>query len=174
MDIRSQLLKENSKKNMLDIANYVGNDAEKFNVLIKLFLHDHYRVTQRAANPVNIVFDRYPEMIQLHIDEVISNLHNNINIAVKRNTLRMLQDIPVPEKHEGLLLQLCFDYLLDKEEPIAVKVFAMTVLSNLAEKYPEIKNELSAVIEELMEFGSAGIRSRGAKTLKKLSKLKIV
>jgi len=58
--------------------------------------------------------------------------------------------------------------LENKKEPIAIRVFAMTVLANLADTYPEIKGELIAVIEDQMPYGSAGFISRGKKILKKL------
>jgi hypothetical protein len=49
-----------------------------------------------------------------------------------------------------------------------VKVFGMTVLANLCEKLPELKNELRIIIEDQMPYGSAGFKSRGSKILKKL------
>ncbi|MCK7555220.1 hypothetical protein MKQ70_09470 [Chitinophaga sedimenti] len=53
-----------------------------------------------------------------------------------------------------------------------MKSFCMAILGQLAQSYPEIKNEIILVIEDLLEQGaSPGIRSRAGKTLKALGKL---
>ena len=117
---------------------------------------------------VGLLFDKKPEIFEAYIDKIILNLANDASVAVKRNTVRMLQSLNIPSEHEGFLMETCFQYLLSKDEPIAIKVFSMTILSNLSEKYPDIKNELAIVIEDLMHHGSAGIISRGKKILRKL------
>lgn len=168
MNIRSQLLREHSKANALSIVDFVGTDELRFGELLSLFLSDEYRVTQRAAHPLGLLFDRHPHLVQANIGTIIENLKNDVHVAVKRNTVRMLQSMPIPEEYEGFVMQTCFDYLNSRDEPVAVKVFSMTILANLAVKYPDIKNELALIIEELMEFGTAGILSRGRKILKQL------
>ncbi|GHN02752.1 hypothetical protein WSM22_42410 [Cytophagales bacterium WSM2-2] len=57
---------------------------------------------------------------------------------------------------------------MDKKEPVAVRVFSMTVLGNLAVKVPELRNELIPLIEDQMPYVSAGFVSRGRKVLKQL------
>jgi hypothetical protein len=57
---------------------------------------------------------------------------------------------------------------MNTKQPIAVRVFSMTVLCNLAGKLPELKNELIPLIEDQMPYGSAGFISRGRKVLKDL------
>jgi hypothetical protein len=70
------------------------------------------------------------------------------------------------------LANICFGYLSDPKEPIAVRVFSMTVLANMAKENPELKNEIIPIIEDQLPFGSAGFRSRGTKVLKILKSLK--
>jgi len=168
MNIEEQLQVEHSKANALYIANYIGDDQSKFTELVGLFLGDDYRTTQRAGHALSTVFDVYPELIKPHIDKIILNLEKDVNDAVKRNTLRILQDKTIPEAHEGFLANKCFDYLLSNKEPVAIKAFAMTVLANLCVKYPDLKNELKTIVEDLMENGTPGIISRGKSVLKKL------
>ncbi|MEQ6118433.1 hypothetical protein [Reichenbachiella sp. MALMAid0571] len=172
MNIQEQLLVEHSKANALYIAKYIGNDQGKFTELVDLFLGDDYRITQRAGHALSTAFDAYPELIEPHIDKIITNLQNDVNDAVKRNTLRVLQNKTIPEAQEGFLATKCFDYLLSSKEPVAIKVFAMTVLANLCVKYPDLKNELKTIVEDLMQSGTPGIISRGTSVLKKLDSLR--
>jgi hypothetical protein len=46
----------------------------------------------------------------------------------------------------------------------------MTVCANICKDIPELKEELILAIEDQLEFGSAGIVSRGRKIIKELQK----
>ncbi|MEQ9425713.1 MAG: hypothetical protein RJQ09_14915 [Cyclobacteriaceae bacterium] len=170
MDLKGEILKENSKAQALRITAYIGNDEDKFAKLIQLFLSDDYRVTQRAAWILSHCCDEHPELIKPHLTRIVKNLDNNPNIAVKRNTVRILQFIQLPESLMGPLADHCFNYLRSPKETIAVKVFSMTILSNICRYFPELSNELIPIIEEQMPYGSAGFKSRGKKVLKELSR----
>ena len=63
---------------------------------------------------------------------------------------------------------MAFELLISRKEPVAVKVFAMTVLYNLSQEIPEIKSELKIVLEDQLPYGSAGFKNRGAKIISKL------
>lgn len=172
MSLREELLKEHSKHHTVYLKNKIGPNQASFDALIYLFLGDEYRVTQRAAWVVSHCIDEYPRLIDKHLKSVIENLQKPVHIAVKRNTLRLLQFIDIPEELIGLTADLSFNFLNSGKEPIAVKVFAMTVLFNIVKKYPELDYELKISIEEQMPFGSGGFRSRGKKILKALSKVR--
>ncbi|MEM8906884.1 MAG: hypothetical protein AAGD05_03475 [Bacteroidota bacterium] len=171
MDIKAALLEEHSKAQALKIADYVGQHPEYFETLLSLFLHENYRITQRAAWPLVFVVEAQPQLIKPHLRKVVENLQGAVNVAVKRNTLRFLQLMDLPEDLLGLAAEICFAFLDDPQEAIAVRVFSMTVLYNICVKEPELGNELRMVIEDHLPHGSAGFKSRGKKILKALSKL---
>jgi len=98
-------------------------------------------------------------------------LQPGVHDAVKRNVLRILQDVEIPTRLAGKIATICFDLLGSAKEPIAVKVFAMTVLANIAQREPDLKREITILIEQQMPTGSAGFRSRGRKILKRLEQL---
>ena len=51
---------------------------------------------------------------------------------------------------------------------MAVKVFAMSVLSQLVDGVPELSQELRIIIEDQLPYASAGFISRARKVLKDL------
>ena len=55
MNIREEILREHSKAQSLRKAHYIGEDKQRFEELMYLFLNDEYRVCQRAAWVVSIV-----------------------------------------------------------------------------------------------------------------------
>ncbi|MBL4624700.1 MAG: hypothetical protein JKY42_06130, partial [Flavobacteriales bacterium] len=139
--------------------------------LMQAYFDGPYRIAQRSAwalmhcavNDYNLV---YP-----YLDKMVDMLNEDAHDAVKRNTLRILGEIEIPEHLLGILTRKCFAYLQSEMEPIATRVFAMTVLLNITKKEPDLKNELKMVIEGILPYGSAGIKSRAKKTLKELEKL---
>lgn len=170
MDIREKILQEHSKENAEAIAEWVGSDQARIKELIDIFLHDEYRVVQWAAYAVSKVADNNPKAMEPYLDDMVARMQEEgPHVAVKRNVLRILQEVTIPEHLHANVMNNCFDYLADPKEAIAVRVFSMTVLDNLTKKYPEIKQELHAIIQEELEQGhaSAGFISRAKKILKR-------
>jgi hypothetical protein len=170
--LREEILKEHSKGQCNRIVKWVGGNQQRFDELFRLFLEDEYRVVQRAAWPVSYCVMAHPALIEKHWKKLIANLKKpNLHHAVKRNSVRLMQDITIPKKYHGDVMDICFRYVQSAEEPIAVKVFSLTVLANLAKEYPEIKGELKLVIEDQLPYQSAGFKSRGKKILKEFQSL---
>jgi hypothetical protein len=69
----------------------------------------------------------------------------------------------------ALLLNYCLEVFTNAAEPVAIRVHAMQILFNIAQKEPDFSGELIELIENEIELhGSAGLASRGRKLLKKL------
>ncbi len=169
MNLREQLLKEHSKANCLKVVKWVGDSPERFAELFKLFLNDEYRVVQLAAWPVSYVVEAHPALIRKHLPALLKYLEKpGTHPAVRRNSIRLLQHIDIPEKYHGVVMNHCFDYISDPKEKAAVKAFSLTVLENLSKQYPEIKPELKAIIEDRWDNETAAFRSRAKKIMKTL------
>ena len=167
MLLRNQILLEHTKANCQKIIDWVGDDISKFNQLFHLFLNDEYRVTQRAAWPLSYCAIAHPEFMQNNFAKLISNLQKpSLHDSVKRNTLRLLQHIDIPEKYEGEIMDTCFKYVESPTEAVAIIAFALTVLGKLARKYPEIIPEIKIIIEDQQKHQTAGFKSRANKLLK--------
>lgn len=162
MALRSEILKEHSKAQSLKIVAWVGHDKKRFDELLQLFMNDEYRVVQRAAWVLTLVADNEPQLIQPHLEVIVGKMNEpDAPVAVKRNVVRLLQHVPIPEKLHGTVMNSCFELLADPKETIAVRVFSMTVLANLSKTYPDIKQELKAIINDVLEQNaSAGFKAR--------------
>jgi hypothetical protein len=169
MTLRDQILKEHSKANCNAIIKWIGGSQARFDELFDLFLNDEYRIVQRAAWPLSNAVIVHPKFIQKHFSKLLKNLEKpNLHNSVKRNTVRLLQDIAIPKKFQGQVMNLCFDYISSPDEAAAVKAFSLTILENLSNQYPEIKPELKTIIEDRWDYESAAFHSRARKILKKL------
>ena len=170
MNLRNQILKEHTKQNCEKIIRWVGNDAARFTELFNLFLNDEYRVTQRAAWPLSYCAINHPELMRNNFEKLLSNLKkDDLHNSIKRNTVRLLQAIDIPEKHEGAIMEICFRYVESPTEAVAVKAFSLTILGKLAKKYPEIIPEIKILIEDQFTDQTAGFKSRAKKLLKEFA-----
>lgn len=170
-NLKEEILKEHSKAQCNNIVNWVGTSQQRFDELFNLFLHDEYRVVQRAGWPVSYCVIAHPEFIQKHWAGLITNLKKaHLHNAVKRNSIRLLQDIDIPKKYQGPIMDLCFNYIESPTEAVAVKAFSLTVLTNLAKQYPEIIPEIKLIIEELLPNHTAAFKVRARKFLAGIKK----
>ena len=172
MNLVETIEKEHSSRQRNKIVKYVGNNPKRFEDLVTVFLNGSYRVTQRSAWPLSYCIQHHPELIQPHLKKILQFAKKpDVHDSVKRNTVRLLQFIEVPKNLQGLVAGLCFTFLLDTKEPVAIRVFAMTVLVNLSKTLPELKNELIPIIEDHMPYGSPAFVSRGRKALKEMRRI---
>lgn len=170
MDLLKEINREHSTAMRNRIVAYLGLKKSHFAHLVEVFLAGPYRVTQRAAWPLSYCVQKHPELIIPHLGKVLAAAeHRAAKDAVKRNVIRLLQFIEVPGRYRGRVADLCFRFLKDRKEPIAVRAFAMTVLGNLTISLPELGKEVSILIEDELPYGSAGFVSRGRKVLKQIN-----
>lgn len=172
MNLEKQLLKEHSKTNTNLITAYIGNDPKKFKKLMDLFFTGEYRVVQRASWSMSDCASTYPTLILPFLDKLVLTLEDNTkHPAVKRNILRILQFTAIPESLQGVLIDICFNFIADRKTPVAIKAFALTVAHNIGKHEPDLMNELKILIEDQIPYTTPAFQSRGNKILKSLSKL---
>jgi len=169
MNLEEVLLAEHSKQNCDKVVRWVGNSQQRFDELLTLFMDGSKRINQLAAWPLSYSAIANPGLVSKHWNKLLKNLRKpGIHDAIKRNTVRLMQDMEIPEKHRGLLMTICFDYVTDPGEKPATKAFSLTVLGRLAKTYPEIRPELKLIIETQWDNESAAFRSRAKKILPSL------
>jgi hypothetical protein len=170
MSLKELLLSGHSKAITMRIIQTVGSSQERFDELFALFTGNDKLIAQRAAWAISYAAMAHPGLIQPHFKKLLDNLESpGLHTAIKRNTIRLLQDVSIPKKYQGRVMDVCFNYISDPAEAVAVKAFSMTVLQKLAAIYPEINNELITIIEERWDTETAAFRSRAKKILNQVS-----
>lgn len=165
-NLREEIIKEHSKTQCDIIIAWVGTDQKRFDQLFHLFLNGEQKVTQRAAWPMSYCVSAHPGLINKKWKELIKNLYKPaIHDAIKRNTMRILQHIDIPEKYQGEIMNICFQYVESPVEAVAIKAFSLTVLGKLATLYPEILPEIKLLIEEQLPHQTAAFKSRAKRLL---------
>jgi hypothetical protein len=168
-------LGDSSRALSLLTASMVYDEPTLFGVFIELALLDEKFYAERASRVICVCSHNFPELFKPHCSRVIAELRNLRNEGAMRNFLKTLAEVPVKlaKKDKSILLNLCFDYLVSNEYPVAVQVFSMQILYNLSCEIPEIGEELCRILEEKMPDASAGYRSRARRILMLMKKSRV-
>ena len=163
MELCAELLKEHSRRQMLQVAGYVGDDPERFGELMRLFLSDEYRVVQRAAWVVSTVAERHPTLIRPYLPRLVKALEDDTaHPSVHRNVMRLLQWAPIPKRYEGRLYDICIGKIDDPTAPTAVRAFATSTRRGLSSPAPTPKKSASKSSERRQARGGRRAPNRPA------------
>jgi hypothetical protein len=75
---------------------------------------------------------------------------------------------PMIGEHQDQIIEITFDWLIDSQTPVAVKVNCMDILLHFTKEQSWITEELHSQVQFLLKNGSAAVQSRGKRILKKL------
>jgi len=121
---------------------------------------------------VDKIHEKHPELVVAYLPEMTAFLLKTQNSSKKRHLLKLISLHDIPEEKMALMLNYCIDAFTNAAEPIAVRVHAMQILFNIAQKEPDFAGELIELIEHEIEYHfSAGLESRGWKLLVKLHQM---
>ena len=165
------LLQGQARNTIDDVIIWAGDNPAKFKILVETISGNlDQSLRDRAAWALSYIAAAHPSLLKYHWTTFVNLLNNkNTSGPIKRNLVRFMQEAEIPAKFHGEITNRCFELLNDPKEDIAIRAFAMTVLANMTEQYPELVTELKLSVQELLPFASAGLKNRAGHILKKLS-----
>lgn len=169
-ELQKMLLAEHSRAQMERVVDWVGMDDKRLKMLVELFMSDDKVISQRAGYPLSTIGEYYPQRMIPYLQKLIDYARTpNKHDAVYRSIARILDHASIPIRLQGKAMDLCFDWLVDPHQKVAVKAFALTVLEQLLDLYPDIGSELKIIIEDQIIHQTPAFKSRAKKILKKLA-----
>jgi len=161
VNIEQALNDEHSKAQTMRIINYIGTNQKRFDELIQIFLKSDYRICQRAAWTLTHFHDESLKLFDKHHEALISMLdRTDVHDAIYRNVFRLYVDLVIPEDYEGLIYDRALKFATILKYPVAIRANAIHVAANVAFNYPELKEEIFFVLEELELETSAAMKGR--------------
>jgi hypothetical protein len=168
MNLKEALLKEHSLVQVTKISVWaIESKANLKKLMQEFFGKDKIRV-QRASWAASKAHDLKPEWFNIYQFQLITCLEKPMHGSVRRNSLRMMQSMRIPEEYQSQLIDTLFELLSDPKEESAVKAFAMTVAFNIVQQHPEIGKELKIIIEDQLPYATPSFKSRAKRIIKKL------
>lgn len=168
MDLKEALLKEHSLAHTTKISLWAVESKTNLKQLMQAFFSKEKILVQRASWAASKAYDLKPEWFDMYLFQLITCLEKPIHGSVRRNSLRMMQTMDIPEEYQSQLIDQLFELLSDPKEESAVKAFAMTVAYNVVKQYPELGKELKIIIEDQLPYATPSFRSRAKRITNKL------
>ncbi|NCD70066.1 hypothetical protein [Mucilaginibacter agri] len=180
MTDKEQLIQQISvamgKTKVLELTKIVQKNNFKLRDLIDLTFDGNKKLAFRAAWLLENVFLQRPESYLTDIEYLIGNFANVTNGSCQRHYAKIAMHLTSPKALPAIQQKLqdidmeivvnqCFEWLIDPKVLIAVKAFGAETIFNLRHRYPWVADELSEQLEYLMRNGSPAIQSRGKKLL---------
>jgi hypothetical protein len=157
---------EHSRRQTMAIVEFIGDDERRFAELMRIVFAGEYRLTQRAAWPMNYCAERHPELIRPYLPKLLDCLErDDMHVAVKRNVVRLLQYIEIPRRLVGKVYAHCVDLVDDSYETVAVRAVALTVAARIAKSEPDLMNELRLIVRKHLPHSTAAFQKRAREIL---------
>ncbi|HRH67748.1 MAG TPA: hypothetical protein PLU53_15735 [Bacteroidia bacterium] len=166
MHIREALLSKHSRQQAEKVVQFVGTDKAKFKELMRCYLSGEKVLAQRAAMAAGYCAVEHPEMFEVYLSKILKAMVHPVHDAVVRNALQILRRVEIPESLESDVVEICFKLLTSAESPIAVKVYSMSVIRKIAQKYPELLQELMACVDAQLPYESKAFAAHVRKNLR--------
>lgn len=165
----------NNRKNIKQISmDYVLANPGAINDLIDLSLGNGQPQGWRAAWVLAelVKQDRnLLKLIQPYSTKIIDLFPSFNSPGQIREFLKIVQLLDLTDDEMGLLLDLCYKWLLDKKSDESFKIYSMEIIFEFSKKEPDILPELIAIIEQEMVYAKPGFKCRGKKILKYTQKI---
>lgn len=131
---------------------------EYFEEAIELAVSDKQPYSWRAAFVLWSVIEENDRRIQKHIKRIVKAVKDKSD-GHQRELIKILLIMELDEKYEGVLFDLCMDVWEQLDKSPSVRVNALKMINKIANKHPELKNEISFLAQDhYLESLSPGAR----------------
>ena len=168
--IEEFLLNSLSKVSTMQAAKAWMDNKEIYGILWKIINENKKFVSWRAAWLFEHMAFEKPNKSISFLDDIINSLPYFKYNGQKRHMLKVIQLYEFSEEQKGKLLNICFGFLMSKNEPVAVKMHSINILYKISLSLPDIKPELVSSIKYNLPDATSGFKNAAKKILVKIQK----
>ena len=164
----AQLEAEASRANTDYIANWAGSNAERIADLVDIALNTDGQTAARALWALEKVAAAHHNILLPHISAIVAFLPRFTISGMRRIACKILMLTDVPQDFDGTIIDFCFRMLETPNEPIGVKANCLSLIANRLSDYPELKPELKAIVDSIIETSESKgfvVRAKHSKLL---------
>lgn len=158
------LIKQNISKNLSEFGMgpaimllQLEKDAELVDAYAEFSLTDH-KYAWRAAWIINHYSKRNPQQLNKYADQYIAFLPKIQRDGQLREIINTLINLKLSEEQSSKLFDICYQLVQDNKRQSSVRGVSFKFMNRLANEYPELKEELKIVFENIKDYISPGIR----------------
>jgi len=152
-----------------EVVGDVLNDPALFGAVFNAMLDDDPIVRMRAADAVEKISEKHPEYLHSYKSVLIRQVAPIEQQEVRWHVAQMIPRLELGREERSRVTEILFGYLNDGSR--IVQTCAIQALADLAEGDAGLLPRVIALLEELAGTGSAAVRNRGRKLLKRLKSM---
>ncbi len=153
------------------LAKQIIDEAIPLSGLMDILLEDH-PISTRFSWLLGDISDQCPEKsreILIGCYELSPEVRiKNFDRTIAKQA--MLCGKNIPENIEGEIVDKLFDWLIDPKISVSTKNNCLFALEKICQKYPELKEELIASVNDQLDLNTKNFRTRAEKLLARLAK----
>jgi hypothetical protein len=151
-----------------EVVDAVLKEPALFETIFNAMLADDPVVRMRAADAVEKISVIHPQYLQPYKDKLIKRISSIDQQEVRWHVAQLLPRLALSGPERKTVVNILFGYLNDKSK--IVKTFSLQALSDFAQQDDSLRPRVVEVLEDMIQTGSAAVKSRGKKLLSELKK----
>ena len=152
-----------------EMISFMNSHPEYFDEAVELAISDKQPYSWRAAWLLWSVIEENDQRIKKFIKRIV-NAAKTKSDSHQRELLKILLMMELDEKYEGVLFDICMNIWEQISKAPAVRVNALKLIVKIANKYPELKQEISFLAQDhYLESLSPGARHSVKKIMNELN-----
>ncbi len=151
-----------------EVIAEVGDDQTRFDELFKGVFHNEPGIRMRAADGIQKIIVKFPRLLQKHKSRLIENLDDFEQSQVRWHIPLLFGALQLDSSEIPQIVDTLQRWFSVEKKSQIVKVNCLQGLADVVLHHNLDREWLADFIENAMETGSASVRARGRKLLKKL------
>lgn len=139
--------------------------------LLEIIFAKEEPVSRRAAWPLRIISQKDKTIVEPFVPEIIDELESMEIVPILKLLLAVLVVTDIPKDYQGQLLQITSEILTNKGSSVASLIYSMDIFFKLSVNEPDLLNELKIMLEQLLPYGSPGVKNKSTKLIKRINRL---
>ena len=169
MDFGKDDFKIASKAENERLVALILSDKQHFLTTFSIALSTDYPIAWRASWCLHKVLPKYKKELITEVDRIFEAFPSFTHHGQIGSFIRILKSIDFNPENSGNAIDCCIRLLRDENIPDYVKFYSIELLVKIAMQIPELKNEFSDIIEDVIPTGKTYmIRVKAKKLLEEL------
>lgn len=169
VDFEAVLNRTCGKTDVQAVANIVCQHPELINE-VWMVAKSATQYAWRAVWALSHINEKNSALLEPYLPEITRMMVGATNLSLKRELLKILLQHPLPDDPSGELLDCSLALITSKLVPVGLRMYAMEMVAAYCDRYPDLKNEFVAILEDIMaEPPSVGMKGRASRLIQRLS-----
>ena len=156
------------------IARSAVADTMVLSQLVTLSSSTEDRVGFMSSWALSKVSDIDAAALAPYLALMIDALPGVPNESVQRSFMRVLMRCEmsdIPPSYHAALIDYCMAAMREQNGPVAPKAYGMEILASFCELYPDMINEVTGLVQLVINGASGGIKSAGRKVIVRIQSI---